>query len=343
STSAAPTLPIIDISPFLATPNGPSAASARASTAAALSHACRTTGFFYLTNHGIPASTLARILDLARRFFREASDSDKAAIARRDAGVVGGGDGARGYQRIGENVTKGRRDWHEAVDLYEEWSAAIVGGGEGGEAGSKGPPYEVLRGPNLWPRHPAELREAYAAYIEQVKGVGTAVVRAMGEALGLGQDAGVFVDATRRSFWVMRLIGYPGLPEGEGQQDGFSCGEHTDYGCVTLLLADDTPDALQIQRKDGSWVTANPIPGAFVVNIGDMMERWTNGLWKSTNHRVIHRGANYRVSVPFFFEPDFDARIKPLAKCVSETDGKERYGEVIYGEHLLSKVKGNFY
>lgn len=116
-----------------------------------------------------------------------------------------------------------------------------------------------------------------------------------------------------------------------------------DYGCVTLLLADSTPNALHVQRKDGSWISADPIPGAFVVNIGDMIERWTNGLWKSTNHRVIHRGANYRVSVPFFFEPDFNARIKPLAKCIAETGGKEKYDEVVYGEHLLAKVKGNFY
>ncbi|KAF4543224.1 putative 2-oxoglutarate-dependent dioxygenase [Lasiodiplodia theobromae] len=342
NTSAA--LPIIDISPYLL-PNTNKAA--RTATAHALARACHDTGFFYLTGHGIPDSTLQSILTLARRFFLEASDDEKNAIRRRDAGVVEtvsqqqavvGGDGARGYQRIGENVTKGQRDWHEAVDFYAEWE------GEGG-SGSSGPPYELLQGPNLWPRHPPGLREEYERYVGLVEGVGTAVVRAMGEALGFEgeEEADVFVRATRKSFWVMRLIGYPGLPEGEGREEGFSCGEHTDYGCVTLLLADSTPNALQVQRKDGSWISADPIPGAFVVNIGDMIERWTNGLWKSTNHRVIHRGANYRVSVPFFFEPDFNARIKPLAKCIAETGGKEKYDEVVYGEHLLAKVKGNFY
>lgn len=238
ATASDPALPIIDISPFLSSAD--SSPTARASTVTALSHACRTTGFFYLTGHGIPSATLVQILDLARGFFLESSDADKTAIARRDAGsiekivvhgneVLVGGDGARGYQKIGENVTKGRRDWHEAVDLYEDWSVV-----NGGKAESGDVPYEVLQGQNLWPRHPPELRDLYTAYIERVKGVGTAVVRAMGEALGLGEtggedgeDADVFVRATRGSFWVMRLIGYPGLPEGEGQEEGFSCGEHT--------------------------------------------------------------------------------------------------------------------
>jgi isopenicillin N synthase-like dioxygenase len=87
----------------------------------------------------------------------------------------------------------------------------------------------------------------------------------------------------------------------------------------------------------------DPIPGAFVINIGDMMERWTNGEWTSTIHRVIHRGSNFRVSVPFFFEPDFDAVVKPLKTCVERTGGKEKFGSVTYGEHLLAKIRGNFY
>lgn len=112
---------------------------------------------------------------------------------------------------------------------------------------------------------------------------------------------------------------------------------------MTLLLADSTTGALQVQMKSGEWINADPIPGAFVVNIGDMMERWTNGEWKSTLHRVIHKGSEYRVSVPFFFEPNFDARIKPLKSCVERTGGEPLYGEVMYGDHLIDKIKGNFY
>jgi isopenicillin N synthase-like dioxygenase len=112
---------------------------------------------------------------------------------------------------------------------------------------------------------------------------------------------------------------------------------------VTLLLADSTKGALQVQLKDGSWINADPIHGAFVVNIGDMIERWTNGEWKSTNHRVIHRSSNFRVSVPFFFEPNFDAEIKPLAKCIERTGGQAKFDPIIYGDHLSAKVKANFH
>ncbi|KAK3046326.1 hypothetical protein LTS18_013393, partial [Coniosporium uncinatum] len=281
-----------------------------------------------------------------------ASETEKQKIGRREPGnddddddddddELGGegGDGARGYQRVGENVTEGRRDWHEAVDFYREFDTdATTDGGSKGRKRS----YELLRGPNLWPAQPEELRQVFEAYIEDVETVGTAVVRAMGMALGLeGEDAEVFVEATRRSFWVMRMIGYPPLQD--GGEEGVSCGEHTDYGCVTLLLADETKGALKVQRKSGEWVDADPVEGAFVVNVGDMMERWTNGLWKSTRHRVVHRGGGYRVSVPFFFEPDFDAVVRPLEKCVKETGGKVKYEEVVYGEHLIAKIKGNFY
>ncbi|KAF2098373.1 Clavaminate synthase-like protein [Rhizodiscina lignyota] len=332
------TLPIIDIAPYLAPSSTPES---RHDTAQLLHRACTDTGFFYLTGHGITSATTDRILDLARRFFLESSDAEKALIQRKDAGLDDG-DGGRGYQKIGENVTGGRRDFHEAVDLYAPVQE------------EHGPPYKLLMGKNLWPQRPQELKPAFENYIKELKQVGTAVVKAMGDALGLlatqsDEGADVFVEATGNSFWVMRMIGYPGLPGTNAQGDlngdveQFSCGAHTDYGCVTLLLADQTPNSLQVQAKSGDWMSANPIPGAFIVNIGDMMERWTNGIWKSTNHRVIHRGENYRVSVPFFFEPNFDAVVRPLQKCVRETGGEAKYTEVVYGDFLTRKIAGNFY
>jgi len=332
ATSTPVTLPIIDISPFL---TSSVSSTARQDCAKELATACSTTGFFYLIGHCIPASTTDNVLSLARRFFLESSDADKARIARLNPPD---GDGARGYQKIGENVTRGRKDWHEAIDFYREWD-------DGGAAPSDG----ILAGGNLWPENPKELRDVYLGYIDEVKRVGTAVVRAMGLALGL-KDEEVFVNSTRNSFWVMRMIGYPGLTLSSSNRDEdlehYSCGEHTDYGCLTLLLADSTPNALQVHpagSEEGTWITANPIPGAFVVNIGDMMERWTNGLWKSTRHRVIHKGENFRVSVPFFFEPDWDTRVKPLEECVARSGGNSIADEVMYGDHLLGKVRGNFY
>ena len=175
--------------------------------------------------------------------------------------------------------------------------------------------------------------------------LGTAVVQAMGMALG-DEMEDVFVRATRHSWWVMRAIGYPSLPDtneengeinGMDGEGGVSCGAHSDYGCVTLLLADETKGALQAWVEDGDegggrWVSVDPVPGALVLNVGDMMERWSGGKWKATRHRVVHRGDGYRVSVPFFFEPDWDAKVP----------GLPGEGEVVYGQYLENKVRGNF-
>ena len=352
-------LPIIDISSFL---DSNSSVSDRKTTAQAINAACVNYGFFYLTGHGIPTAKLDEIIDLARRFFALPLDK-KNQIKRFDAGGPEGGDSARGYQGLGENVTGGLQDMQEAIDLYRPWNG-VEEEGDGGPGTRK-----TLQGPNLWPDEPAELRGVYEEYTEQVTEVGRALVRAMGVALDLGpaqpnaqrdtEDEDVFARHCDESFWVMRMINYPPLPpsaksaHASAQQDPnqFSCGAHTDYGCVTLLLADPTPGALQVQLKDGTWLPADPVPGAFVVNVGDMIERWTNGLWKSTMHRVIHRGdggvhgprGGGRVSVPFFFEPNFDALVRPLSKCVEESGRAGIHEGSTYGEHLLTKVFSNFY
>ncbi|KAF2116211.1 hypothetical protein BDV96DRAFT_573567 [Lophiotrema nucula] len=342
-------LPIIDISAFL----DPTASSqARQATAVSINSACQDFGFFYLTGHGISKTKLDQIVDLSRQFFA-LPVSEKNKIKRHDAGGPEGGDGARGYQGMRENITLGRRDVQEAIDIYREWDHAPKEDGRGGPG-----THRVLQGPNIWPTEPKEYKEVYLDYISQCQKVGEALVRAMGVALNLGpptpnadqttEDEEIFVRNTDHSFWVMRMIGYPKLdtPLAEDTSDitEFSCGEHTDYGCVTLLLADPTPGALQVLLKDGStWLNADPIPGAFVVNIGDMIERWTNGIWKSNRHRVIHRGNGYRVSVPFFYEPNFNAMVKPLGKCVERTGGVPVHEGNTYGEHLLGKVFNNFY
>ncbi|KAF9741305.1 hypothetical protein PMIN06_002036 [Paraphaeosphaeria minitans] len=342
-------LPVLDISPFLDASSTPES---RQQVAHSINHACTEFGFFYLTGHGIPQTKLEEIISLARQFFALPNEQ-KNGIKRHDAGLEGG-DGARGYQGMGENVTQGKKDMHEAIDLYREWDHAPKTEGNGGRG-----TWSTLQGPNLWPDEPKELKPVYLAYIEQLQNVGTALVRAMGLALELPvpdpdsattletEDSEVFVRNTDQSFWVMRLIGYPKLStpvSPDAPLSSLSCGEHTDYGCVTLLLTDPTPGALQVLLKDGTtWLNADPIPGAFVVNIGDMIERWTNGLWKSTRHRVIHRGEGYRVSVPFFFEPNFEAMVRPLGRCVDRSAREAIHGGSTYGEHLLEKVFGNFY
>jgi len=185
-------------------------------------------------------------------------------------------------------------------------------------------------------------------------------------AYGLGMGAEEWHELRAQvddSFWIMRIIGYPPLPD---DHDGFSCGAHKDYGCLTLLYADPTTSALQVfltkrghvseaidglpdehGGEEGLWINADPIPGCIVCNIGEMWEIWTNGLYKSTLHRVVHRGTNYRVSVPFFFEPNFTAHITPLPAVMRAMAGKgvaphKVYKPIGYSDFLLRKVGNNF-
>lgn len=342
SSNTTATLPTINLAPFLDPNPSPQAIS---TTAKALNAACSEYGFFYLTGHGIAEETTDRILSLAREFFMLPRE-EKEKIKRPP-------DGYRGYQGLGENVTQNAQDMHEAIDLYRGFRLPTD------------PQIEGLMGPNEWPKQPPEMEAVYETYIESAIHISRALVKAMGVALNLPppaddnledserpiddtslEDTDVFARNTSSAFWIMRLIGYPPLANpltASADIESYSCGEHSDYGCVTLLLADATKGALQVRLRDGSYLTVDPVHGAFVVNIGDMIERWTNGLWHSVRHRVIHRGEGYRVSVPFFFEPNFDALVRPLGTCVERTRGEVRFEGVKYGDHLMGKLKGNFY
>jgi isopenicillin N synthase-like dioxygenase len=150
-----------------------------------------------------------------------------------------------------------------------------------------------------------------------------------------------------KSFWIMRVINYPPLDEQITTREhniGDSCGVHTDYGCLTFVNQDDTKGALWVQSDSGEWVSADPIENAFVVNLGDMLKLWTGNLYQSTPHRVIHKGNKARISIPFFYEPNFDAVIEPLPLLDHLFEGKTpmTFEPRVYGDHVTSKVLGNF-
>ncbi|KAF9783446.1 Clavaminate synthase-like protein [Thelephora terrestris] len=342
-------LPVIHIAPYLADHNG----HGRLSTSAALHAACKEFGFFYLdlTGFATPEET-EELGRLAREFFALPSEEEKIRVGLQD--------NARGYQRLKENVTNGKADNHEGIDFYKPVSNPDK--------------TKVLWGENQWPSVPG-FREKYEKWIEKMKELGLIVMEAM--AVGLGVTSEEWEELRRNvddSFWVLRVIGYPPLTN---DHEGLSCGAHRDYGCLTFLWADETEGALQVflqqpglvvktlppygggladeAVEEGTWVNADPIKGCLVCNIGEMWEVWSNGLYKSTLHRVIHRGSNYRVSVPFFFEPNFDALIKPLnavlrmqAEDSNFLHPRERkrvgpnYEPVQYGEFLRKKVGNNF-
>uniref|UniRef100_A0A2N9F370 Fe2OG dioxygenase domain-containing protein n=1 Tax=Fagus sylvatica TaxID=28930 RepID=A0A2N9F370_FAGSY len=127
------------------------------------------------------------------------------------------------------------------------------------------------------------------------------------------------------------------LLEGQNQ-----CGSHTDYGLLGLLNQDDDITALQVRNLSGEWISAPPIPGTFVCNIGDMLKILSNGLYDSTLHSVINNSPRYRVCVAYFYETNFDTAIEPLETCIQNTAGRaKKFERAVYGEHLVSKVLAN--
>lgn len=328
-------LPVIDIGPYLVPDL--SSVEERYTVSKALHDACVEYGFFYLNiSKYVKPSEPEELIRLARDFFAlPQEEKDRISVKYQDY--------ARGYQRLKENVTNGMADNHEAIDLYKPNRIPDKS--------------KILGGENQWPSIPT-FETKYLQWIDKMKKLGMIVMDAMAAGLGLSEEERKqLCGQVDDSFWVMRIIGYPPLPNDD---DGFSCGAHKDYGCLTFLHADPTRSALQVflprnrnamggddnlqgeSEDEGIWINADPVPGCIVCNIGEMWEIWTNGLYKSTLHRVIHRGTNYRVSIPFFFEPNFTAQVEPIPSALIKTGGTEMYKPVIYGDFLLKKVGGNF-
>jgi len=277
-------------------------------------------GFAYIKNHGVDERLLLGIRDCGRDFFAQ-PDHIKATVA---IGMPGGDDNnlGRGYQRLGLNVTKGMRDAHEALDFYRELPENhqclrdLVS--------TDHAPLVMGRNPRLGEHFDATV----ALYAESMERLGHTMVKLMDSALARadvmeGSELSHLMDD---SFWGFRVIGYPHLESSGVDEEGISCGEHTDYGLLTFVNQDNVAGALQVRSVDGEWLDANDIEGCLVVNIGDMAARASKGRWVSTPHRVMNRGATFRVSAPFFFEPRYTAKVDGL----------------MYGDHLLGKVTSNF-
>jgi isopenicillin N synthase-like dioxygenase len=194
-------------------------------------------------------------------------------------------------------------------------------------------------GSNQWPNEPSGFRPLIEEYVNVMTDLGEAIIQGIALALSGKKDA---FGGKRAGdpFWILRVIGYPPMKKSDFE---VGCGDHTDYGLLTLVNQDPTIPALQVKNNEGNWIWAKPIPGTFVVNIGDMLKIWTNGLYQSTLHRVMNDDSKYRVSVPFFYEPNFDALVEPLEICEQQTGSAvPRFTPVVYGDHVIGKVLTNF-
>jgi isopenicillin N synthase-like dioxygenase len=309
-TATTPRVPIIDFTPFLA-----GAFDGKRQVAQAIRDACEGTGFFYLGNHGVPRSTVEAVFAASQRFF--ALPLDERMKVRL---IVGPN---RGYQPLGSRIYADKAD---APDLNESFKYQH-------ELAADDP--DVVAGVrvhalNRWPDNLPGWRETLLDYYAQMEQLADALLRAF--ALALDLDETWFLAAYRKPLTQINLIHYPPHPQvTPGRQFGLR--PHADTTAFTILAQGDV-GGLQVEHANG-WIDVPPVPGTFVINIGDMMARWTNDRFASTPHRVINRSGTERYSVAFFAIPDFDAEVACLPSCMS-ANNPPKYPPLHVGAFMLN-------
>lgn len=312
-------IPIIDLQPLI---DG----SDPAAVAEQIGSACRSRGFFYVAGHGVKAELFERLEELSRQFFALDLDA-KMAIRMELAGRAW-----RGYFPVGRELTSGRPDQKEGLYFGEDLA----------ESHPKVRAGVPLHGCNLYPELPG-FREAVIEYRREMTLLGHRLME--GVALSLDLQASYFAARyTHLPFVLFRIFHYPALSSEQRNNSEWSVGEHTDYGLLTILHQDDR-GGLQI-KSQSHWIEAPPIPGTLVCNLGDMLDRMTGGLYRSTPHRVRNQSDRGRLSFPFFFDPNFDAEIRPIkAGFAANDDRDDRWDGAsvhelsgAYGDYVLQKV-----
>jgi len=308
-----------------------------AETVAAVRQACVECGFFYVTGYApsiMDPNTTTAVLEQSQRFFALPVEQKRAVS---DPKLT------RGYTAMQEetldpaNQTQG--------DTKEGFYISI------NDIPETDPRYNPakLAGPNQWPApetcpdlpDPQHWKHIMTKYMQDVTQLSRTIVQLLAESLDLAPT--FFDDAFRdQPLAVLRLLHYSATQS--APQDGvYACGAHSDYGMITVLLTDTEPGLEILDRRSGSsgeptWIPVPPRPHHLVVNLGDMLERWTNGRYRSTVHRVVnYTGHSERYSVPYFFEPSFDTRVECLPHCCNDDDNPARWPPTTSGEHLLAK------
>jgi len=318
------TIPLIDVSGLV------SRTEHRHEVAVRLGEACREWGFFYVVGHGVDEQLQNRLEDVSRRFFAEDLETKLAIRMSR------GGKAWRGYFPVGAELTSGKPDQKEGIyfgaELAEEHPLVKAG--------------TPLHGPNLFPHDIPQFREIVLEYMAELTRLGHLLMKGISMSLGLEES---YFDKhyTADPLILFRIFNYP-LPA-RPDESSTGVGEHTDYGLLTILRQD-AAGGLQVKARSADWVEVPFIPNSFVCNVGDMLDRLTSGRYLSAPHRVQNRGHQNRLSFAFFFDPNFNAEVKPVQSDVVATDNKdERWDHTsvhefrgTYGEYLLSKVSKVF-
>eukprot|EP01098_Paradermamoeba_levis_P006313 TRINITY_DN2622_c0_g1_i1.p1 TRINITY_DN2622_c0_g1~~TRINITY_DN2622_c0_g1_i1.p1 ORF type:complete len:327 (+),score=73.61 TRINITY_DN2622_c0_g1_i1:142-1122(+) len=301
-------VPIINISPLLnESVTSPGCISVVQEIKSALSHDL---GFFQITNHGVDEKLIEEAMEQTKKFFA-LQQEEKNKIHRNLQN-------SRGYFKLSSELTKQKPDWKEGFDFGDE--DQLIHG---------------LDGPNQWPESSPEFTDMMKKYFVEMKKLCFKVVQAISLGLGLSAD---FIEKNylKKSFSFMRLNHYPVCPN---PTEVLGVGPHTDAGIITLLLQDDV-SGLEVFNVDG-WLRVEPVKGAIVVNIGDMLQVWTNDVYKANLHRVVANGNQERFSIPFFFNPSPDAVVEPWKCCTTDLNRSIRYRPIDFGQFRFQRAAGD--
>jgi isopenicillin N synthase-like dioxygenase len=308
-------LPIIDLSGPVA---GDTTAECRA--AEAIRAACLAHGFFYVRNHGVGDAIIRRTVEQAQLFFRQPLEEKlKAKVNTRH----------RGFNALGDALMYEAKkpDYKEffsiGLELPEDDPDVVAG--------------QALRGPNNWPPGRPEFRAALSDYYDAMGACGAVILRCVARSLGAPPD--FFADKYRKRLQRTQIIYYPPQPEAMGE-DQFGVAPHTDFGCLTLLWQDESGGLEVYDRATRDWIAAPPLPGTLVINVGDLLGRWTNDRYASTPHRVVNRSGHERFSIATFYDPDYTATVDPHDFGMAEAEC--RYQPIAAGDHILGRIQRSF-
>ncbi|WP_281983261.1 isopenicillin N synthase family dioxygenase [Thalassorhabdomicrobium marinisediminis] len=290
---------------------------ARTKAAAELDRICRETGFLVLTGHGVPQDKIDAVWEAVARFFAQPAE-DKARVAPPEPGAP--------YGWIGplKEALAASKGVKTPPDLKESFNGGPLHMPEDASADAVAFCYRATPYPDL-----DGFRTAWDAYYAELKALAARIMAAFAAALNLPED--YFDRFIQHPISALRALNYPATGE-VAEADQQRAGAHTDYGTLTILLPQAGSSGLQVQR-DGTWLDVAAPDDAFVINIGDLMARWTNDTWVSTLHRVVAKpNQPPRKSLAYFHQPDWEAEIRPL-------DGSDGYPPVKSGPYLMDKFQ----
>ena len=317
-------IPIIDLTPYFE-----GGREGKRKVAVEINRACAEIGFFVITGHGVDPE-LCRTANAVARAFFDLPIEEKLKIRQTSD------DANRGYEALGTEVLSATIGKMTPPDLKELFSLGPLNVPDDPyyHSGSAAPHYAD----NLWPERPKDFRSIIENYVGVMELLARDLHRLAAIAFDLPED--YFEPKLDNPFYILRALNYPDQPD-EPETDQLRAGEHSDYDNLTICLIEDRPGGLQARNTEGAWIDVPEVRDAFVVNIGDLMMRWTNDRWRSTRHRVVNPPrdraiSSRRISMCFFAEPNHDAIIECLPTCHGTND-PIKYLPITAGDYMIEK------